>query len=186
VPGQPIVDHLAIELTLGQHTLRVRALDESGFFDPTPASYTWTIVPTPDTFITAGPTDNTRETSASFSFVSDVAGATFQCALDGGSFEACTSPVELTDLSVGWHQLAVRAVDAAGHVDPGPALHGWNIQHAAETEPPDTMITMAPEPPPESPGSPEAPEPSISPPLVPSVPPVDLSSLVVNSPVSST
>ena len=37
-PPLPESSHIAIELTPGQHTLRVRAVDEGGFFDPTPAT----------------------------------------------------------------------------------------------------------------------------------------------------
>ena len=42
-------------LTPGQHTLEVRAIDIVENVDPTPASYTWTVVGEPETTITSGP-----------------------------------------------------------------------------------------------------------------------------------
>ena len=57
-------------LTTGQHTLEVRALDggDGGNMDPTPARYTWTVFPLPDppafdTVFTAG-TDETVTAAA--------------------------------------------------------------------------------------------------------------------------
>ena len=38
---------------------------------------------------------------------------------------------QYTDLSVGWHRIAVRAIDTAGHVDTSPALHSWTVQAPA-------------------------------------------------------
>ena len=144
LPGQPWIDHLAIELTLGQHTLRVRAVDEAGLFDPTPASYTWTIRQPPETYVTFGPPDLVEETSATIAFGSDASPATYQCALDGAAFATCISPIDYHDLALGWHSFAVRSIDSNGHVDISPALHGWTIQAPAETIPPDTTITLSP------------------------------------------
>ena len=143
LPGQPWIDHLAIELPLGQHTLRVRAVDEADLFDPTPATYTWTVVLGPQTMIDSGPQDPTSETTASIEFSSNDPDATFQCSLNDAAFTACTSPVEYSGLAVGWHKFAVRAV-ADGITDISPALHNWTVQAPAETTPPDTLITMAP------------------------------------------
>ncbi len=146
LPGQPWIDHLAIELTLGTHILRVRAVDEAGLFDPTPASYTWTIVMAPETRVVDGPEDPTSDTSATISFASTPPAAHFECSLDEAAYATCVSPVTYTDLSLGWHTLAVRGVDSDGHVDISPAVHGWTVQAPAENTPPDTLITLAPDP----------------------------------------
>ena len=53
-------------------------------------------------------------------------------------------PVEYSDLAIGWHTVAVRAVSVEGHVDISPATHGWTVQAPAETTAPDTIITLAP------------------------------------------
>jgi hypothetical protein len=56
-------------------------------------------------------------TSVTFS---SEAGARFECKLDGHAFAACVSPLALK-LKTGRHTFSVRAIDAAGNVDPSPA-----------------------------------------------------------------
>ncbi len=134
-----------VGLTDGPHTFEVRAIDGAGSVDPTPATYTWLIDTTaPDTAITAQPTDPSASASAAFSFTgSDPGGsgiASFECQLDGGSFVACTSPEILSGLTDGAHTFRVRAIDAAGNVDPTPAQNGWTV----DTTAPDTSITAQP------------------------------------------
>src|SRR5437870_2709217 len=80
-------------LAASGHTFQVRAIDLAGNFDPTPASFTWTIDTTaPDTTITASPSAITNATSASFGFTETKVGSTFECKLDGAAFSVCTSP----------------------------------------------------------------------------------------------
>ena len=80
-------------LTQGSHNFRVRATDPAGNPDPTPASFSWTVdTVVPDTTIGSGPPSLSNSGSATFTFSSTEAGATFQCSLDGGSFTNCTSP----------------------------------------------------------------------------------------------
>jgi hypothetical protein len=70
---------------------------------------------------------STSETSATFEFVSSESGSSFECALDGAAFAACESPWTLGGLGLGDHVLAVRAIDAAGNVDPSPAEWRWSV-----------------------------------------------------------
>jgi hypothetical protein len=81
----------------------------------------------PDTTITSGPAASTTSTSASFSFTSTASGATFDCALDGAAFAACTTPKAYSGLAVGSHTFQVRSRDSAGTVDPSPASQTWTI-----------------------------------------------------------
>src|ERR687896_1729143 len=97
-------------LALGQHIFRVRAviLDPNEIVvavDPTPARHYFTIVEAPETFIDVGPEGEFNGKTADFAFSSSVSGATYECALDGGPFEACENPYELTGLSDGEHLL---------------------------------------------------------------------------------
>src|SRR5205823_1415239 len=54
-------------------------------------------------------------------------GSHFQCALDAAAYAACTSPVSYSGLAAGSHAFAVRAIDAAGNVDPTPATRTWTV-----------------------------------------------------------
>ena len=54
--------------------------------------------------------------------------ATYQCSLDGGSFEACGASTTFSGLDRGRHRLTVRAVDGAGNTDPSPAELGTTVK----------------------------------------------------------
>ncbi|MCP3102812.1 Ig-like domain-containing protein [Myxococcus sp. K15C18031901] len=130
-------------LAQGNHTLEVRARDAAGNVDATPATYTWSIDTTPpDTVLSGGPTGTTSATTASFTFTATESPATFECSLDGAPYAACTSPRSLTGLADGSHTFSVRAVDAAGNVDPTPATRTWTV----DTTPPNTTFTSTPPP----------------------------------------
>jgi hypothetical protein len=128
-------------LTEGAHTFAVRVRDAVGNLDPSPATRTWTVdLTAPTTTITAGPTGAVPMASASFTFTSNEASATFACSVDNGAFAACMSPLALTALAQGAHSFAVRATDAAGHADASPATASWTVDTVA----PDVMITAGP------------------------------------------
>jgi CSLREA domain-containing protein len=135
--------HQIQALTPGDHTFAVRAIDEALNVDDTPATRTWTTVDTtaPETSIDSGPASPTEDTTASFTFSSGEAGVTFECSLDGASFTACSSPHTVNDLSVGDHNIRVRARDAAGNADATPDLYEWTV---VAPVPPDTSVTSGP------------------------------------------
>jgi len=87
----------------------------------------------PDTFITSGPANPTTATSASFDFIANEDGSTFECRLDAGAWAGCVSPQAYT-VSVGAHVFEVRATDAAGNLDPTPASYSWTVN------PPDSVM----------------------------------------------
>jgi hypothetical protein len=60
-------------------------------------------------------------------------GTTFECMLDEGGWEVCTSPKEYTGLSDGFHTFQVRARDAAGNVDPTPERRQWFVDDTSPT-----------------------------------------------------
>ena len=63
-------------------------------------------------------------TTATFTFSANETGSTFRCSLDGAAFAACTSPHQVSGLSVGNHQMRIRAQDVAGNFEPAPgAVH---------------------------------------------------------------
>jgi len=83
--------------------------------------------PAPHTTITAGPSGITTSPSASFGFASSEAGSTFECSLDGSSYEPCTSPTTYPQLAEGTHTFLVRATSPAGEVDRSPAQRTWVV-----------------------------------------------------------
>ena len=119
------------------HTFEVRATDEAGNVDATPASRTFSVevlpppppadTTPPETTIDSGPSGTVNSSSASFAFSSDEAGSTFECKLDAGTFAPCTSPKAYDGLSNGSHTFEVRATDAAGNSDATPASRTWTV-----------------------------------------------------------
>jgi hypothetical protein len=125
----------------GMHSFAVRVRDANGNVDPSPADLSWMVDLTPPTTtIGDAPSGAEPSASASVSFTSNEAGATFTCALDGGAFGACTSPALLTQLGQGAHAFQVRATDAAGHTDASPASVSWTVDTVA----PDVALTSGP------------------------------------------
>lgn len=95
----------------------------------------------PDTTITSGPSEEVEATSASFGFSSNEAGSTFECKLDGGSWEPCSNPKGYSSLALGAHTFSVRASDQTGNVDPSPATRAFTL---VDRTAPDTTITLGP------------------------------------------
>lgn len=93
----------------------------------------------PDTTITSGPGALTTDMTPTFEFTADETGATFECAVDDGTFASCTSPHTTGPLAGGGHTFAVRATDQAANSDPSPATRSFTV----DMTPPDTAITSA-------------------------------------------
>ncbi len=116
----------------GSHVFEVRAIDQAGNTDPTPAARQFAVdtsVPAPpvdrvppDTIITARPPDPTDDPTPTFEFTSSEPGSGFECSVDDAAFEPCVSPYTTAPLAPGRHSFRVRAVDAAGNADPSPAV----------------------------------------------------------------
>lgn len=81
----------------------------------------------PETAILAAPARRIHSSTARFGFGSDELGTTFQCRLDRKPFRACRSPKRYHGLKPGTHTFQVRAVDAAGNVDPSPAKRKFTV-----------------------------------------------------------
>ncbi|MCB0865956.1 MAG: carboxypeptidase regulatory-like domain-containing protein [Solirubrobacterales bacterium] len=141
--------HTMSSLSNGSHSFAVRATDPAGNTDATPASRTFTVDTSdhtpPETTITTGPAEGSTITSGatSFAFTSNEGGSTFECKLDSGGFQSCTSPQQLSGLANGSHTFSVRATDANGNVDGSPATRTFTV--AIDSTPPDTVIDSGPE-----------------------------------------
>jgi subtilisin-like proprotein convertase family protein len=135
-----------LNLGLGVHTFKVRAVDTSGNFSSViQRQYNQVADPPPNTEITSGPADgSTVSTAPTFVFGSpDLDVSQFQCRLDGGAWSTCVSP--RTETATGTHLFEVRAVDQAGQVDGTPAARNYTYTPVApDTTPPETQISSGP------------------------------------------
>ncbi len=109
----------------------------------------------PETTITAGPEQHStsRNESATFGFTSTEANSTFECKItsqslgqaikgdDVGFWHPCTSPMTYSPLRDDNITFQVRAIDAAGNVDPTPAERIFTVQRPG----PSLQITNGPE-----------------------------------------
>ena len=93
----------------------------------------------PDTTITGHPANPSSSANATFTFTSTENLSAFECALDGASFTACTTPAAYSLLALGSHTFRVRATDFMGNVDPTPASYTWTI-----AVPPPTVMAISP------------------------------------------
>src|SRR6056297_540318 len=112
----------------GSYTFEVRATADGLTGDP--ASQSWTVelpVPVaPTATITDGPSGTVETGEATFAFEADVAGASFECQLDGAGYESCVSPQEYTGLGDGSYTFEVRAT--ADGLTGDPASQTWTVE----------------------------------------------------------
>ncbi len=123
------------ELEGGPHTVTARTLDAAGNLSPE-ASSTFTVDSTrPNTTIEEKPELLTRATTAHFTFSADKAGSTFECKLDEGDWEPCSSPMDYSNLGHGPHTFQVRATDLLGNKELEPASYSWTVDLQAPVAP---------------------------------------------------
>jgi hypothetical protein len=129
-------------LSEGAHTFSVYAVDGFGNQDLTPAVYNWVIdVTPPETSFASVPPSRTNQPRATFQFSSSEDAVSYVCRLDGNIYAVC-SPGSISNafLAEGPHTLMVSAVDAAGNLDPTPAVYTWVV----DLRPPTTTIISQP------------------------------------------
>jgi hypothetical protein len=141
------------------HGFEVEATDAAGNAEVTPVAFGWTVdnsLPDetpPDTTIEAKPSNPSTSPTATFTYVSNEPGSSFECALDGAAFTACEpSGISYTGLTSGPHSFQVRAVDSGKNPDPTPAGYSFDVV-LPETPPPPPLppappaaVSLAPTP----------------------------------------
>ena len=122
----------------GSHTFTVKGADAAG--NNVSTSYAWTIdTVAPALSLTAKPPDPSGVSTAHFEFsATDQTGVTYQCQLDAGAFQSCTSPKDFSGLANGTHSFTAKATDAAGNT--GSASYSWSVDTAV----PVVTINQAP------------------------------------------
>ena len=115
-----------------------RAFDGDGNGSPVPdmGAYELRDITAPVTTFTARPPGWTNDNTPVFQFRSED-GARFECRLDGGAFQPCTSPTTTTALPDGPHSLTVRATDRVFNGEANPPTAGFTVDTVA----PDTRFT---------------------------------------------
>ena len=112
----------------GSHKVFAKARDAAGNWT-TSAKFNFTIRNTVysglDTIIDSAPA-LTNDATPDFLFSATQPEATFECQIDNGSFEACTSPKTLPAQTDGSHTFSVRAL-ASGAVDSTPASQAFTV-----------------------------------------------------------
>lgn len=133
--------------TLGSHTFKVFAEDTDGATEAESVKYTVVAPPVkptqtepvvipppppplPETTIGTHPKGSIKTTKkkvkVKFSFSSTVAGASFECKLDKGPYEPCSSPKGYK-VKLGKHKFSVQATSAAG-TDPSAATFPFKVK----------------------------------------------------------
>jgi hypothetical protein len=119
----------------------VRARDSAGNIGPAASRGFSVETGAPETTIADGPSGATNDSTPTFTFGSNEAGASFQCRFDAASFAACTSPhTPAAALGDGPHAFEVQAMDVAGNLDASPATRAFSV----DTRPPETSISSGP------------------------------------------
>jgi hypothetical protein len=138
---QPCQSPYVRSLPDGSHSFSVRASDQAGNTDDTPAELVWTIdtVP-PETSLVDAPPPVDNTVMPKFTFRSSEANVVFDCSLDNAAFSPCESGASFGPVGDDTHSFAVRARDRAGNIDSSPAIYPWRV----DTSTPDTEITSGP------------------------------------------
>ncbi|MEY2570775.1 MAG: large repetitive protein, partial [Acidimicrobiaceae bacterium] len=129
----------------GVHTISVQAIDTAGNVGSAAiATYTLdTLAPAPPVF-TSGPPTVSNDDQPTWTF-NDESGSTPWCAIDGGAFAICASPVTV-DLAAGLdgvHTITVKVKDQAGNMgDPNSA--GFTLDRSAPGAPKFTAVPDSP------------------------------------------
>ena len=89
----------------------------------------------------SAPSGADTDKSRTFTFTATKPGSTYLCSLDGAAFAACQSPYTASGLSVGGHEIRVRARDTYGNIQQTPAARSFTTTAAADKTPPVVKLT---------------------------------------------
>jgi hypothetical protein len=124
-------------LAQGAHVVEIRSHNSVGVVETPPERHEWTIDSVaPRVAVTQRPPTPTASMSATVEFTADESDVTYECRLDSGTYEPCTSPYTRTVSTSGSHWVGIRATDRAGNRGEETRTD-WTIE-------PDTEITEGP------------------------------------------
>jgi hypothetical protein len=82
----------------------------------------------PDTVLDGASAKGHQKRTVKVTFHSTESGSNFECSLDRRAFAPCSSPLRIRATAGRRHRVEVRAIDAAGNIDPTPAVVGWRVR----------------------------------------------------------
>ncbi|MBN8867750.1 MAG: PD40 domain-containing protein [Solirubrobacterales bacterium] len=132
------------DLDEGPHSVSIRATDRAGNVQDPVTTRSFTVDTTPPvTTITSGPEAGAviNDKTPTLEFESDEPGVTFECKVDDGAWNGCTSPFTTSELADGAHTVSVRGTDEAGLVETSPVSRSFSVDTAAPT----ATITAGPQ-----------------------------------------
>ena len=115
----------------GSHTAEVRASLPGGPAG-SPASATWVVdTIAPDVRLTGGPSGTVNAAAAAFGISNDDLGATTECSVDSGPWQACAGTLNIGGLADGDHEVQIRSIDQAGNT--GSDRRQWTVDATGPT-----------------------------------------------------
>lgn len=130
----------------GQRLFQVRAMNSFGVVDPEPATRSWTVDRTAPQVVISAPNRGAHAASFSFGGIDEVTAPdelVFECRLDDGNWEACSSPITYTGVSVGRHTFGVRATDEAGNSAEGGIIFTISSSGGSTPPPPPPPVALS-------------------------------------------
>ncbi len=131
-------------LSQGEHAFNVYSIDQAHNLEPGGVTVAW-IVDThpPETTRTTASAELTNVDSATFEYVCSETGCTYECRLDGGSYDNCNGgSITYNGLTDAVHTVYIRAIDKAGNFDASATTVTWKV----DTTAPQTVTSVAPAP----------------------------------------
>ncbi len=123
----------------GRHRVSVHARSRTGEVGETrTSSFVVDLAPPRTRFTGTYAASTVLDRSEALEFASSEAGSTLACSIDHHRFRPCDSPYTLDGLRPGKHDVAVRATDPAGRVDPSSAERTLTL---VDDAPPASLFT---------------------------------------------
>ena len=118
----------------GRHTVYAASRDSAGNVEHPVAKRAFRVLRTPRTTIVEGPEGPTWIRNPLFTFVTPLAGSTFECRIDDRPWSRCSSPFQSPPLAAGPHTFSVRATSPEGAIEVTPASRTFSINETVREE----------------------------------------------------
>ena len=112
----------------GWHKISAFSIDLAGNREDPPKDYEFKVdAKPPITLLLSAPPSITNSRSAEFVFTSDDEDAEFECSINDGEWQKCSSPLILKDLQEGMNKISIRSFDKLGRYEEEPLIYSWRV-----------------------------------------------------------